>query len=841
MIKAPIQRDTTSARQPYSGGKPLLRISEKEKTANEFAHTKDVIDFFVQSTYFQDSLGQRNSNYRDLYVLYNVYNNIIPEEYFEYVTNPLNSVKTQHKSFPAKIRPYNIIRNNCDLLFGEFDKRPKNYTVWVGDTEALNQAEEQLYSLVLQNLEQQFINSVNEMQGGQEETGVPSEPVEPPAKLKAKFLSNYKDERAIWGQANLEEIDHEVHTTEQFARMFKDFVIAGECYSLKKVHKGRIIYERVSPMDVDYDKSPDNKYIEDAAWVVRRKYVLPSDVVSEFYDELTAKKIDKLEDQDSSLPFTVPYFNTLFGNTYRREEDLRRSKITQYHVTWKYYRKLGILTYLDPLTGQIQEAEVDENYKPDKANNESVEWFWVPEWWEGYRLDSPNISANPASQEKNLIYLGIRRVVEQRNQDNDFGYCKGLYNGFRFSDTHSRNTSIVELGLPYQIMYIILHYRLELALAKSKGKIALLDINTIPNTKGWDEEKFFYWSEANGFALLNRNQVGVDKGWNQYQVLDLSLFEHIANLIKIMDYIRLEWDQLIGFTPQRKGQTAASETASGIDAARYQSTVISERLFANFDEFIRTERQGLLDLSKFTNLTERKAIFYGDDMQAAMLSIDPARYTETVFNVHVSNSSSDLEDVKMMKQQAANFASQGAKPSVIAEILQAKNIAKLKSVLKTMESEEMEKAAQMQESEAAMEERKLEIQKEYREIEFTFDNLLQENKYNREEDLEHIKGQYRLADTDMPGDSLDPAEVDAEIFKREELAMKAQTENQKLNLQAEKIKTDERINDKKVQAEKYKADMSLKVARENKTAAELSKARAKSKSKSSSRKSSKSR
>jgi hypothetical protein len=831
MVKAPIQRDTLAARQPFTGGKPLLRVSEKQKTEKDFAHSKDVIDFFVQSTYFQDSLGQRNSNYRDLYVLYNVYNNIIPEEYFEYVTNPLNSVKTQHRNFPAKIRPYNIIRNNCDLLFGDFDKRPKNYTVWVGDTEAINQAEEQLYSIILSNLEQQFINAVNEQTQDTETTGVPSQPVEPPAKVKAKFYSNYRDERAVWGQANLEEIDHEVHTTEQFARMFKDFVIAGECYSFKRVHKGRIIYERVSPMDIDYDKSPDSRYIEDAAWVVRRKYVLPSDVVSEFYEELTAAKIDKLESQDSSLPFTVPYFNTLFGNTYRREEDLRRAKITQYHVTWKYYRKFGILSYPDPLTGQMQEMEVDENYKPDKALGESVEWFWVPEWWEGYRLDSPNISANPASQqEKNIIYLGIKRVEEQRNQENDFGYCKGLYNGFRFSDVHSRNTSIVELGLPYQIMYIILHYRLELALAKSKGKIALLDINTIPNTKGWDEEKFFYWSEANGFALLNRNQLGVDKGWNQYQVLDLSLFEHIANLIKIMDYVRQEWDQLVGFTPQRKGQTAASETASGIDAARYQSSVISERLFAGFDEFIRTERQGLLDLSKFTNLTGRKAIFYGEDMQAKMLEIDPARYTETTFNVHVSNSSADLEDVKMMKQQAANFAAQGSKPSVIAEILQAKNIAKLKSVLKAMEGEEMEAAEKQQQGEAALEERKIAIQKEYKEIEYTFDSLLQKEKYDEEKDLAHIKGQYQLADTDTPGDSLDPAAMEEQIIKREEMVNKTQTERAKLGLEAEKIKSAERINDKKVQVEKYKADTSLKIAKENKTAAEMKKKAATKKS-----------
>lgn len=830
MVKAPIQRDQYK-RNPYKGVKPLLRVSEAEKTANDFEHVKDVADYYIGSTYFQDSTGQKNSNYRDLYVLYNVYNNVIPEEYFNYVTNPLNSSKKAHQAFPAKIRPYNIIRTNCDLLFGEFDKRPKNYTVWVSDGEAMNNAEEQVYKIILDNLQQRFVNKVNEMGG---ETGVESQQVELPTKLKAKFLSNYKDERAIWGQVNLEEIDHDVQTTEQFARMFKDYVIAGECYSLKKVHKGKISYERVSPMDVDYDKSPDARYIEDASWICRRKYVLPSDVVSQFYEELSAKQIDKMEDQDVGLPFTTPYFNTLFGNTYRKEEDLKRSKLTMYHVCFKFYKKLGILTSMDPISGKPQLTEVDENYKADAALGESIEWMWVPEWWETHRIDTPDAVANPKDNQSKerveTIYLGTRRIPEQRSQEFDFGYCKGPYNGIRFSDVHSRNTSIVELGLPYQIMYIILHYRLELALAKSKGKIALLDINTIPNTKGWDEEKFFYWSEANGFALLNRNQLGVDKGWNQYQVLDLSLFEHIANLIKIMDYVRSEWDQLVGFTPQRKGQVAASETASGVDAARYQSSVISERLFQGFDEFIRTERQGLLDLSKFTDLVGRRAIHYGDDMQSVMLEIDPARYTETVFNIHVSNSSSDLEDVQTMKQQAANFAAQGSKPSVIAEILQAKNISKLKGILKAMEAEEMEHLDKQAQSEQAIEAQKMEVEKQYREIEYTFSSLLQKEKLEGDKELAHIKGQYDLADTNTPGDSLDPLALEEQMLKREEMLRKSQAEREKIMLEHKKLQDEKEMHAKDLQMKKYDADTKLKIAKENKTKAELAKKKSSSSS-----------
>lgn len=819
MVKAPIQRDNSaSARKLYRGTKPLLRVSDAKKISGGFSHTKDVIDFFVQGSYFQDNTGQKNNNYRDLYTLYNVYNNIFDETYFNYVTNPLGSTKQQHKNFPSKIRPYNILRSNADLLFGEFDKRPKNYTVWVGDTEAINQMEDQLYGTILSTLEQQFVNKINEE--GQVETGVDSQPVELPGKVKSKFLSNYKDERAIWGQANLEEIDHSCATREQLTKMFKDYVIAGEGYSYKSVERENMIYERVSPMDIDYDKSPDIKYIEDASWVVRRRWVTASDAVTMFYDELKPKDVDALESQDGSLPFTSTYFNTLFNSSVRREEDLKRNKLPLYHCTFKYYKQIGFLSYYDDF-GVYQETEVDENYKVDKEAGESVEWVWVPIWWEGYRLDVPSSGTSGTTTTEESIYLRIREIPAQRNQELDFAYCKGPYNGIRFSDTHAKNVSIIELGLPYQVMYIILHYRLELAIAKSKGKIAVLDINAIPNGKGWDEEKFFYWSEANGFALLDRNQIGVDKGWNQYQVLDLDLFQHISNLIKIMQYIRDEWDQLVGFTPQRKGQTSASETASGIDAARYQSSVISERLFASFDEFIKTERQGLLDLSKFTNLSKRKAVFHGDDMQSIMLSIDPARYASTMYNVHVSNSSGDLENLRMMKEQAANFAAQGARPSIVAEVLQANNISKLKNILKSMEAEEIERSQQSEMAEEQIELKKIEITKEYEAIKYEFAAMLQEAKYDREEVLAHIKGQYDVADTNTPGDSVDTMSVEEQALLSVELREKYKVEHGKLNLELKAQEDEKQMHREKMGIEKYKADTQLRIAKENKTAAEL--------------------
>jgi len=801
-------REVDGGQNLYVGGKPSLKVSKSLKEKSDFAHSKDIMDYFVAQTNLETAGNKTgDNNNTDLYTLYDAYNNIFSDTLFEYVTNPLSSSKSEHQSWPARIRPYSILRPNLDLLLGEFEKRPKNFTINVNNADAVNRAEESIKQAVVSSLEQMFYNEVEQQMAQQEGQAPPQQEKPPlPQNIKNATLSTYKDSRAEQGEIMLNQLEDDLHVKEVWSDMFKDYTITGETYSYKDVDWDEVVYERVSPIDIDYDKSPGNKYVEKASWVVRRKYMNPTDIVEKFWDELKPSDIDDLEDSDQATPYSSDYFNSLFGNTYKIEEDLKRSKIPVYHVVWKYYTKVGFLTYIDEM-GQPQEIEVPEGYKPDKEAGESVEWVWGIQWWEGWRADVEFTSKKDGLKNKGGLYLGIGPTQVQRTKMNNMFSTAGPYNGFRFSDTHSRNVSLVEIGLPYQILYIILHYRLEMTIAKSKGKIALLDINTIPDKLG--EEKFFYYAEANGFAMINRNQMGVDKTWNQYQVLDLDLFQTINNLIGILDQIKNEWDDVLGITRQRKGQVAASETASGVDAARYQSSVISERYFTKFDDFIRIERQGLLDCSKFAYIDGKKALYYSNDERAAILDLDPATYMESDFNVHIVNSSKDLEDMQLMKQQTAAFASQGQDPLAIAEIAQAHSISKLKNILKENQQKAMEAGQQNQQSEQEAAERAIKIEQEFKQIEHAFEMELQEAKYNREEALLHIKGQYELADTDTPGDELDPLAVQANTIKAGEVADKTNIEREKL-ISAEKIAKDK--ND----VERHKAEVQLKIAKENK-------------------------
>ena len=93
--------------------------------------------------------------------------------------------------------------------------------------------------------------------------------------------------------------------------------------------------------------------------------------------------------------------------------------------------------------------------------------------------------------------------------------------------------------------------------------------------------------------------------------------------------------------------------------------------------------------------------------------------------------------------------------------------------------------------------------------------------YDRKEALEHIKGQYNLADTDTPGDELDPLAVQANTIKAQEVADKSSAAQ-------DKIISDEKIAKEKNDTERYKADQQVKIAKENKNQYDAPKTTAKS-------------
>ena len=117
--------------------------------------------------------------------------------------------------------------------------------------------------------------------------------------------------------------------------------------------------------------------MEDAEWVVCREWWTLSEITDRFYHSLKQVHHEKL--QNDNL-FNSPQS---FYSQYRGLWAENFNKIPVYHVQWKGYRKVGFLTYFDPVTFQVVEEEVDEDYVPQEG--EQVDWREVMEVYEGWR------------------------------------------------------------------------------------------------------------------------------------------------------------------------------------------------------------------------------------------------------------------------------------------------------------------------------------------------------------------------------------------------------------------------------------------------------------------------
>lgn len=655
---------------------PPQRIPESQKTKEWHKKTA--------KAYLELSNLTGGIRYNDLQRLYEYYNGTINDEDYKYALYPGNS-KLSRKGFPSRIRNYPLIKPTVDLLLGEKRKRPFNYTVIATNSDAESIKETKKKELLKQNVEKIFLR---ELQRSGLDVGVdPNEQIPLPVDVERRFMATYKDMRAMIGQQALDYIVRHQRVKEKLAKAWFHFLVSGEVYTHKYVQNGETHYEIINPLDVDYDKNPDDEFVEDGDYALIRKHAHASTIIDKHYDELTPEEIDRLENPRhvSGSPFTV--YNTRPSASEYSQQSERNRLIEWVIVYWKSRKKIGFLDYLSEETGEWETRIVDADYKP--AKGESIVWEWVNEIRQTEIIDGD-------------ICVNYGPVYNSRSSLNNPSTAKLPINGRKYSAINAPNISIVSLGIPYQINFNVYKYRLELAIAKSKDLIPMFDINMIP--KKWGIEKFMYHLEGSGIAWIDYNKEGVKLSPTHQNVLDLTI-KTIESYIALLESIRYEWDQVSGVTQQRKGQVGQYDSVTGTQQSIMQSSHITEDLFAKFEELEERDLTGLLDISKEAWITGKTAAYILTDGSVEFLQIDGPEYSACEFGTFVSSSSKEWEKIQNARLFGQAMIQNGTPGSAILELWDSDNFAHIKAQIKQAEA----LAAQQQQ---AIKEAELEAQRE---------------------------------------------------------------------------------------------------------------------------------
>jgi len=615
---------------------------------------KDVINYYEKLSY-GSTTSNRNTNYNKK-INYDLFNGKFNKADLEYVCNPLG---LNDNEFPATLQHYDIVSPSLNLLIGEEVKRPDNCIVFSESPNDINRKQQRLKDSILSALQQRLVGEIDPS------TIDPNNPPPTPEQIVKYEKHNITD--LIEAQANkiLKYLRKFLNTKEIFKRGWKDALITGEEIYWAGVSNNEVQLRRCNPLNITVVLDGDSEYIDDAIAVVEVRMLAPSTILDEFGKDLTKKQVDEIEEIakrytsafnliNQNPTFTIDKQGSVvdtglsnFASINSTAGSFNSELIRVVRVEWKSFKKLFHLAYTDE-DDQLVEKIVDETFKisifkqafPDAV----VEEFWVNEAWEGIKIGSN-------------IYVNVQPKENQRRRMDNPYYCKLGYTGLIYNSTNAKSVSLLDRIKPYQYLYNIISYRLELAFASDQGKIMLMDIAQIPRSEGMDIDRWMYYMKAMKIAFVNSfeegkkgSQIGKTSNFNQFQSIDLSLANQINQYIDTLDYIKQQVAFISGVTPQRLGAINNSELVGNVERSVNQSALITEYLFDAHDDVKRRVYTALVECAKIAFKDGKKTQFVLDDMGIELLNIEELELENSEFGVFMSNSAKDHAIVESLKQ-----------------------------------------------------------------------------------------------------------------------------------------------------------------------------------------------
>jgi len=642
---------------------------------------------------------------KDMAVNYNLRADILDERDVEKAVNPWG---IKGATFPAKMQNYPIANPKIDLLLGEESKRRFDWRVTVVNPDAISEKEDMIKDMMKQAVAEAIVAKDYD----EEKLAAELQKLQKFAKYEAQDL---RERRAthylqyLWKEQDLRI---------KFNRGFEDALVAGvEIYNIDIVG-GEPVIRKCDPLSITLVRGGSSYLVEDADIIIEDTYQPIRWVIDNYYDYLTPAEIDRIERGyiGSGKNDLINYrFGQPVQNPLRIAATTEDGEITAYSmidldsysqtnmaayddngnvrvvkVVWVSMRKVGEVKWYDE-DNILQKKLVDENYVPDEALGEKVEWFWINEWWECTRV-----------AEDIYVKYGPRPIQFRRMGNKSIGGSG--YVGTIYNTNTSQSRSLMDRMKPYQYLYNIFMYRTELAFAKSKGKIATLDTSRIPDE--WTMDKWMYYAEILGWAVEDPFKEG-NKGaatgklagmMNQNsRVLDLEMGNYIQQHIMMLEFIKQELGEIAGISSQRQGQIDNRETVGGVERAVTQSSHITEKWFTMHDNTKLRVLETLLETAKYAwrNKDNEKLQYISDEMSSVITDIDGQLFNEADYGIMISNSTNDAELIQAMKQLAqAGLQNDKINFSGLMDIYLSESMSSMRRKIEQYEEESLQRQEQ---------------------------------------------------------------------------------------------------------------------------------------------------
>jgi hypothetical protein len=381
---------------------------------------------------------------------------------------------------------------------------------------------------------------------------------------------------------------------------------------------------------------------------------------------------------------------------------------------------------------------------------------------------------------------------------------------------------------PYQIGYNIVNNQIADILVDELGTVILLDQNALPRHSMGED-----WGKNNlakaYVAMKNFQMLPLDTSitntenalnFQHFQKLDLEQTNRLMSRINLATYMKQQAYEVIGINPQRMGQQLSQQTATGVEQAVGSSYAQTEMYFIQHSDYLMPRvHQMRTDLAQFYNSTKPSArlSYMTAADEKVNFQINGTDLLMRDLNIFATTKANYRAVLEQLKNMAISNNTTGASIYDLGKLMQSESISELNSVLKDSEQKiKAQKDAEMQHQQE-MQDKALQAKSEDERLKREYDDIKGEKDRQRDILVAEIRSAGFGATQDINenqqsdyNDTLREIQNSEQFtsqmsLERQKEANRTSSNNQKAELEREKLMVQQNI-----------ADKQLQVARENK-------------------------
>ena len=654
---------------------PSMVIPEKEKNDEWCEQVLNAITSYMASDAGEYSIS-RTRDIRN----YQIYNGELNQGDYKYITEQYGL------TYPARLVNYPIITPKIDLLIGEELRRPIDMKVTTVNKAAVIRKHDHKVGLMMRELLDDFHQEMREtmkIDVKQEGQGFPV-----PEDIETYMKYNYREMIEETAQDGLEYIANRYNLKDVFKEGFRDLLVTSKEFYRVSIQNGDPYVRRVDPRNIIYDNSAHSDYLDDCSWVGEERWISVNEINDEFKDSLTTKDLEEL-DKMRNL-YAGGDLNSYNSNLEWVDAGHgRETRIRVVTAEWKSLRaikfKLSDNKY-DP--ARPFRKMVKDTYR--KRKGDRIETKWVDDIWEATKIGGK------------ILVNARRRDNQVRSVDNP-GKTPLSYVGCIKGNTSGSPASIVDLLDNIQMLYNIVVYQIELAMARSGGKAVVYDVSQLPTNVGMDIQQVLYHLKTDGIIPINSKDEGNQmSSFNQFQQIDFTLSQSVQQLINLKVMLEDMAGQISGVTRQREGAVEKYEYVGNVQRSVVQSSTITESWFYSHAEVKQRVLERVCNLMKVAWAGGKKAGMILGDGAYKFLNVMPDIALQD-YGVYVGDSGKD-DSMKQVVQQLSQAALQAGTIDMLGviKVLRADTMTEAEKVLEQAMSEmkKQQEVAMQQQQEA---------------------------------------------------------------------------------------------------------------------------------------------